>query len=96
MVQLCREQGVAWVPFFPLGAAFLGIPKVADNPVVIDVARRLGVSPGQVGLAWLLAHGDHILIIPGTATLAHLEENVAAGGVSLDSEARAALDGLGG
>jgi aryl-alcohol dehydrogenase-like predicted oxidoreductase len=95
-VQLCREQGVAWVPFFPLGAAFPGIPKVADNPVVIDVARRLGVSPGQVGLAWLLAHGDHILIIPGTANLAHLEENVAAGGVSLDSQARAALDGLGG
>lgn len=95
MLQLCRDEGVAWVPFFPLGAAFPGIPKVADNPVVIDVARRVGASPGQVGLAWLLAHGDHILIIPGTANLAHLEENVAAGGVSLDSEARAALDGLG-
>ncbi|MGH9095740.1 MAG: oxidoreductase [Acidimicrobiales bacterium] len=94
MLQLCRERGVAWVPFFPLGAAFPGIPKVADNRVVIDVARRVGATPGQVGLAWLLAHADHILIIPGTSSLDHLEENVAVGGIALDAEALAALDGL--
>ena len=83
------------MPFFPLGAAFPGIPKVVDNPVVIDVAGRVAATPSQVGLAWLLAHGDNILIIPGTSNLAHLEENVAAGDVLLDAEALAMLDGLG-
>ena len=94
MLELCREREVAWVPFFP-GAAFPGIPKVVDNPVVIDVAGRVAATPSQVGLAWLLAHGDNILIIPGTSNLAHLEENVAAGDVLLDAEALAMLDGLG-
>ena len=55
------------------------------------VADRLAISPAQVGLAWLLAHSRNVLLIPGTSSLAHLEENVAAGHVELDA---AALDEL--
>ncbi|MEX3648381.1 aldo/keto reductase, partial [Mycolicibacterium porcinum] len=53
---LCREQGIAWVPFFPLGSAFPGFPKVAENAVVQRIAADLGAGGAQVGLAWLLAH----------------------------------------
>jgi aryl-alcohol dehydrogenase-like predicted oxidoreductase len=73
----CIEAGVAYVPYFPLGSAFPGLPKVTDDPKVIAVAERLGATPAQVGLAWLLARADNILLIPGTSSLAHLEENLA-------------------
>jgi pyridoxine 4-dehydrogenase len=73
----CVERGVAYVPYFPLGSAFPGLPKVTDDPKVIAVAERLGATPAQVGLAWLLARADNILLIPGTSSLAHLEENLA-------------------
>jgi len=73
----CIERGVAYVPYFPLGSAFPGLPKVTDDPKVIAVAERLGATPAQVGLAWLLARADNILLIPGTSSLAHLEENLA-------------------
>lgn len=94
MVELCREHGIAWVPFFPLGSAFPGIPKVTEHPTVLEVAASLGATPAQVGLAWLLAHEAHTLLIPGTADLAHLEENVAAGAIRLDAETMTKLDAL--
>jgi aryl-alcohol dehydrogenase-like predicted oxidoreductase len=72
----CIERGVAYVPYFPLGSALPGLPKVTDDPKVIAVAERLGATPAQVGLAWLLARADNILLIPGTSSLAHLEENL--------------------
>jgi aryl-alcohol dehydrogenase-like predicted oxidoreductase len=52
------------------------MPKVVDDPAVRSVAERLSVTPAQVGLAWLLARADNILLIPGTSSLAHLEENL--------------------
>ena len=92
LLQLCREHGLAWVPYFPLGSAFPGMPKVTEQPDVIDVAQRLGASPAQVGLAWLLAHDEHVLLIPGTSSVAHLEDNVAAADLHLDQRAMTALD----
>ncbi len=94
MLELCLAEGIAWVPFFPLGGAFPGLPKVTAQPVVIDAAARMGVTPSQVGLAWLLGHAPNTLLIPGTASIGHLEENVAAGSIAVDADAMAALDGL--
>lgn len=94
LFDLCRDAGIPFVPFFPLGSAFPGMPKVTDQPVVREVADRLGATPAQVGLAWLLARGPDVLLIPGTSSLAHLEENVAASHVELDAEAMKALEGL--
>ena len=95
VLDLCREHGIAWAPFFPLGSAgFASLPKVRDNPTVITIAAELGVTPAQVGLAWLLAHYDRTLLISGTANPAHLAENLAVGAVKLPEESLAALDHL--
>jgi pyridoxine 4-dehydrogenase len=91
VLDLCREHGIAWAPYFPLGSAAPQIPSVTDDAAVIAVARRLGATPAQVGLAWLLDHAPNVLLIPGTGSVAHLEENVAAGDVVLDDAAREAL-----
>jgi len=93
VLDVCRKSGIAWVPFFPLGSSHPSFPKVTEHPAVIAAAARLGATPAQIGLAWLLAHYDNTLLIPGTADPAHLAENVAAGGIRLDAEALAALDG---
>ncbi len=92
----CHAAGVAYVPYFPLGSAFPGLPKVTEDPAVLSVAERLGATPAQVGLAWLLAYRDNILLIPGTSSLAHLEENLAAGAVELTDDDLAALARSGG
>jgi pyridoxine 4-dehydrogenase len=94
LLDVCRQHDIAWVPFFPLGSAFPGQPKVAEQPVVIEAAATLGVTPAQVGLAWLLARDAHTLLIPGTSSTRHLEENLAAGSVGLDAATLARLDGL--
>jgi hypothetical protein len=97
MLDVLNAQGggkIAWVPYFPLGSAFPGFPKVSDNPVVIAIAGELGVTPAQVGLAWLLAHAPTTLLIPGTRSIAHLEENLGAGDVALSADALARLDAV--
>jgi len=94
MVDVCTAEGIAWVPYFPLGSAFPGFPKVADNPVVVEIAGEIGATPSQVGLAWLLAHAPNTLLIPGTRSIAHLEENIGAGDVTLSAEAIARLDAV--
>lgn len=94
MVDVCNAEGIAWVPYFPLGSAFPGFPKVADNPVVVEIAGELGVTGAQVGLAWLLAHSPNTLLIPGTRSIAHLEENIGAADVTLSAEAIARLDAV--
>ncbi|OBB32602.1 aldo/keto reductase [Mycolicibacterium peregrinum] len=91
---LCSEQDIAWVPFFPLGSAFPGFPKVAENAVVQRIAADLGVSGAQVGLAWLLAHAPNTLLIAGTTSIAHLEENLAAGDLMLTEQQLADLDAV--
>ena len=93
VLDLCHERGIAYTPFFPLGSAFPNSPKVTANPAVQAVAERLGVRPAQVGLAWLLAHRENILLIPGTSRVAHLEQNLAAGEIVLAAEDIAELEG---
>ena len=94
LLDLCRALDIAWVPFFPLGSAFTGAAKVTEHHAVLAVAKTLGATPAQVGLAWLLAHDPHILLIPGTSSLLHLNENVATSEVQLDAATMAALDVL--
>jgi hypothetical protein len=95
VLDLCREHGIAWVPFFPLGSSGFGdMRKVTDDPTVTAVAAGLGVTAAQAGLAWQLAHYDKTLLIPGTASPAHLAENIAVGDVKLPAGALDALDRL--
>ncbi|MGZ8649958.1 MAG: oxidoreductase [Solirubrobacteraceae bacterium] len=97
VLELCREHDIAFVPFFPLGSAFTGGPgRLAADPVVSRIAGKHGATPSQVALAWLLAVDERILLIPGTSSAAHLEENLAAAEVELDGEDLAALDDPGG
>jgi pyridoxine 4-dehydrogenase len=90
VLDLCLERGIAFVPFFPLGAAF-GRERILGHPKVKAVAARLDATPAQVALAWVLAVAPNTLPIPGTASLEHLEENIAAGRLALDEEALAEL-----
>jgi pyridoxine 4-dehydrogenase len=92
VLELCHDSGIAYVPYFPLGSAFPGMPKVAENPAVQAVAERIGASPAQVGLAWLLGHRDNVLLIPGTSSIAHLEANMKAASISLSDDDIAELE----
>ncbi len=95
LLDLCREHEVAFVPFFPLGSAFTGGPaKLAGDPAIAGVAERHGATPSQIALAWLLARYDRTLLIPGTSSVAHLEENMAAGDIVLDADDLARLDAV--
>lgn len=94
MLKLCVAEDIAWVPYFPLGSAFPGMPKVTDEPAVVSAAESLGVTPAQAGLAWLLHHAPNVLLIPGTANPEHLAANVAAGSVAFDEATLAALDAV--
>jgi aryl-alcohol dehydrogenase-like predicted oxidoreductase len=94
MLDVCKAEGIAWVPYFPLGSAFPGYPKVTDNDVVREIAGDVGATPAQVGLAWLLAHAPNTLLIPGTRSIAHLEENIGAADVALSADAIARLDAV--
>ena len=94
VLEACRERGLAFTPYFPLGSAFGRAPRPAEDPEVQRIAAARGATPAQVALAWLLHHAPHVLLIPGTSSLAHLEENVGARDVELDDDAMAALDAL--
>jgi aryl-alcohol dehydrogenase-like predicted oxidoreductase len=92
-LELSRERGVAFVPFFPLGSAFTGGPTtLAADPAIAGVAARHGATAAQIALAWLLTRGEHVLLIPGTATRGHLEENLAAAEIELSGEDLASLE----
>ena len=91
VLQECDARGIAFVPFFPLGSGFARDNPVLGNPRVLSVAGRLGLTPAQVALAWLLDLGPCVLLIPGTSSRAHLEENLAVAGVTLDEDARRQL-----
>jgi pyridoxine 4-dehydrogenase len=92
VLELCAERDLAFVPFFPLGSAFTGGPaRLAEEPAIARVAARHGATPSQVALAWLLHRDERILLIPGTSSVGHLEENLAAAGLALDDDDLAAL-----
>ena len=87
----CLARGIAFVPFFPLGSAFgRGNPVLSDSRVTA-LAARLGRTPAQVALAWLLSLRPNILLIPGTSSLSHLAENMAVWDIVLDAADREAL-----
>jgi pyridoxine 4-dehydrogenase len=91
---LCAERELAFVPFFPLGSAFAGGPKqLAADPVIAEVVSRRRATPSQIALAWLLHRSERILLIPGTSSIQHLEENIAAGDIELDEEDMQRLEG---
>jgi pyridoxine 4-dehydrogenase len=87
MVDSTARQGVAYVPFFPLGSAF----RPLQTDLLADVARRHDASAHQIALAWLLARSPNLLLIPGTSSIAHLEQNVAAAGIELTEQDMAEL-----
>jgi pyridoxine 4-dehydrogenase len=84
------RRGIAYVPFFPLG----GFTPLQSS-VLSDVARRLGATPMQIALAWLLRRAPNILLIPGTSSIAHLRENLAVAELDLPKDALGALDKIG-
>lgn len=87
----CEANGIGFIPFFPLAAGDLTKP----GSVAEEVAGRIGVTPSQIALAWILKRSPAMLPIPGTSRLAHLEENVAAAEISLSDDDFHALDGEG-
>jgi aryl-alcohol dehydrogenase-like predicted oxidoreductase len=84
----CEEQGIGFIPWFPLASGGLAAP----GGVVEEIARAHGATAGQVALAWLLAKSPVMLPIPGTSSVEHLEENVAAADLTLSDEELATLD----
>ena len=89
-IDALAEQGIAYVPYFPLGG-FSPLQSTELN----DIAERLGVTPMQVALAWLLQRSPNVLLIPGTSSVGHLRENLAASELELSAEVIAELDAIG-
>jgi pyridoxine 4-dehydrogenase len=83
------RQGIAYVPFFPLGGF-----SPLQSSTLSSVAERLGTTPMQVALAWLLHRSPNILLIPGTSSVDHLRENLAAAQLTLSTATLAELDGV--
>jgi pyridoxine 4-dehydrogenase len=88
LVDACARDGIAYVPFFPVGGYR---PLTAEH--LTAVAGRLGATVPQVALAWLLARSPNIVLIPGTGSLARLEQNIAAGHLRLTDNDLARLGG---
>jgi pyridoxine 4-dehydrogenase len=92
VLRACAERGIAFVPFFAIaGEGREGGRRADEMEPVLAVARAHGATPAQVRLAWTLAQGSHMLAIPGTSSLAHLAENVAAGALRLTEQDLALL-----
>jgi aryl-alcohol dehydrogenase-like predicted oxidoreductase len=90
VLKLCEANGIAFIPYFPIGGNMGGL----SEQVLDAVAQKNGASTYQVGLAWLLQHSPVMLPIPGTSSVEHLEENMKAADITLDAEDIAQLDGL--
>ena len=93
LVTCARAHRIAFVPFGPLGSAYMrGPARLAADATIGRLAEKREATPTQIALAWLLARYDRMLLIPGTSSIAHLEENMAAIEISLDDDDLAALD----
>jgi pyridoxine 4-dehydrogenase len=90
----CGDLGIAFVPFFPLGGGdIVGTRELLEREAIRAVAARHSATPAQVALAWMLSQGAHVLAIPGTGSVAHLEENMGAGALTLDDDELEVLAG---
>src|SRR4030081_1576316 len=92
VLEECTRRGIAFVPFFPLGAGFMQPNPVLSHELVGNAAERLGRTPAQVALAWTLSVAPNVLLIPGTSSVRHLEENTAVADIELDDETKNQLD----
>lgn len=92
VLQECTRREIAFVPFFPLGAAFVQPNPVLGHEVVQRAAQRLGRTTAQVVLAWTLSVAPNVPLIPGTSSLRHLEENLDVASIEIDDETRQQLD----
>jgi aryl-alcohol dehydrogenase-like predicted oxidoreductase len=90
VLDFCEREGIAFIPWYPLEAGSL-----AEDGAVTKIAQRLGATPAQVALAWVLKRSPVMLPIPGTSKVHHLEENVAAAGLELTDEEFRTLDEMG-
>jgi pyridoxine 4-dehydrogenase len=95
VLEECTARGIAFVPFFPLGTAFMQPNPVLGNQLVQQIAERLGRTPAQVALAWTLSVAPNVLLIPGTSSVRHLEENLDVASIELDEESRKQLNAIG-
>ncbi|MCW2519986.1 MAG: oxidoreductase [Mycobacterium sp.] len=91
VLDLCTERGISFVPFFPLGSAFNADNPVLGKPAVKQAAADLGRTPAQIALAWTLAIAPNVLLIPGTSSVAHLEENLAVADIELPEDVVTAI-----
>jgi aryl-alcohol dehydrogenase-like predicted oxidoreductase len=87
VVDFCEQEGIGFIPWYPLNAG-----KLSDSDVLADAARQLGATHSQVALAWLLKRSPVMLPIPGTSSVEHLEENVAAAEIAMPDDVFEALD----
>ena len=90
LLDACAADGVAYVPFFPLG----GFTPLQSS-TLSDVAARLGATPMQVALAWLLHRSPNMLLIPGTSSIEHLRENLGAAELAISGDIITELDTVG-
>jgi aryl-alcohol dehydrogenase-like predicted oxidoreductase len=90
LIDALAREGIAYVPFFPLGGF-----SALQSAALTEVAAQLQATPQQVALAWLLQRSPNVLVIPGTSSVAHLRENMAAATLELDDAVLAVLEGIG-
>ena len=92
----CARERIAFIPWGPLGARGFqyGAPLAQPIGPVGEIAARHNATPGQVALAWLLSRGPNVVVIPGTTSIAHLEENIGAGEIKLTGDDIAKLSGM--
>jgi aryl-alcohol dehydrogenase-like predicted oxidoreductase len=92
VLNACIEHGIAFVPFFPLGSGFSADNPVLGHPAVQREASKLGRTPAQIALAWTLSVAPNVLLIPGTSSVSHLDQNTAVAHIELDDETKQQLD----
>jgi aryl-alcohol dehydrogenase-like predicted oxidoreductase len=96
LLEFARARGIAFVPFGPLGSGYnRGPSRLAAERTVVRIAKKHGAAPTQIALAWLLARYERMLLIPGTSSVMHLEENMAAIELELDEGDLSALECVG-
>jgi aryl-alcohol dehydrogenase-like predicted oxidoreductase len=94
VLELTTKRGISFAPYLPLGWPGQVRLRTLGNPVVHDIAQRIGHAPAQIALAWLLSLAPNVLLIAGTSSVQHLRENLAAIDIELTPEDRAALTAL--
>ena len=94
VLEACLERGIAFVPFFPLGSGFAADNPVLGNDAVRRASEQLGCTPAQIALAWTLSVAPNVLLIPGTSSVRHLEENIAVADIVLDDDTRRQLNAV--